>query len=173
MIQSSGQQEHDNRSVDELLEFIETDAKSGYNISPQLPVVAGSKKKSSKKSKKKDRKRSQTKPEDDLDKREDIKQEFEKSASNSSSSKDDEEEDDFDSKEDNSDELVEDWVPPEEGLEEAGEEDIDPEMRAVLDREVEEFRQRLESINTQTRTAPKIPLPISAASFVSSLVGVH
>lgn len=48
----------------------------------------------------------------------------------------------------------------------------DPEM-AEIDREVEEFRQRLESVNKQNRYSPKLQLPISAASFVSSLVGVH
>jgi len=51
--------------------------------------------------------------------------------------------------------------------------DLDPELQAALDKEVEEFRQRLESINSQTRTNPKIPLPVPAAAFVSSLVGVH
>jgi len=51
------------------------------------------------------------------------------------------------------------------------EENLDPETQAALDREVEEFRQRLESTNNQN--GRKIQLPISAASFVSSLVGVH
>jgi len=51
--------------------------------------------------------------------------------------------------------------------------DINPEMQAALDQEVEEFRQRLENVNSLESSKPKIPLPVSASFFVSSLVGVH
>jgi hypothetical protein len=37
-------------------------------------------------------------------------------------------------------------------------EELDPEMQAALDREVEEFRQRLESINTQALVLVKLCL---------------
>lgn len=51
--------------------------------------------------------------------------------------------------------------------------DLDPKQKADLDKEVEEFRLRLESMNTNTITSkPRIPLPVSASSFVSSLAGV-
>eukprot|EP01114_Cavostelium_apophysatum_P007376 TRINITY_DN19464_c0_g1_i1.p1 TRINITY_DN19464_c0_g1~~TRINITY_DN19464_c0_g1_i1.p1 ORF type:complete len:410 (-),score=100.99 TRINITY_DN19464_c0_g1_i1:159-1388(-) len=53
------------------------------------------------------------------------------------------------------------------------EDDLDPKQRADLDKEVEEFRQRLESVNTENQNPKqKIPLPVSASSFVNSLVGV-
>jgi len=53
------------------------------------------------------------------------------------------------------------------------EEEIDPEMKDALDREIEEFRQRLESINQQHRDSPKIQLPLSVVSSLDQLVGVH
>lgn len=51
-------------------------------------------------------------------------------------------------------------------------EDVDPQMRAALDQEVEDFRRRLESMHAKP-SGPKIQLPLSASSFVSSVVGVH
>jgi len=171
--------EDDNRSVDELLEFIGEDPKNGRAITPPLPLLTNTsipiptKKKANKKAKKK---KKGPKADDDLEKKEEnLKQDdvgLGKSTSNSSSSKDEEDEDDlyYLDKDDVLEEGLEEGVQFSE--EEEGD-DLDPEMRAALDKEVEDFRQRLESINSQTRTAPKIPLPVSAASFVSSLVGVH
>jgi len=42
---------------------------------------------------------------------------------------------------------------------------IDPELRAALDKEVEEFRQRLEATNIQNRSIPKLRLPISSVKL--------
>jgi len=167
----------DNRSVDELLEFIGEESKNNRSLTPPLPFALPAtipSKKKTKKSKKKDKKKrmdDEEKKEEELEKDDldDTEKErllhhlLGKSTSNSSSN---EEDDDFDEEID-SKEDEEELIMDEEG------DDLDPEVKAALDKEVEEFRLRLESANSQTRTAPKIPLPISAASFVSSLVGVH
>eukprot|EP01118_Nematostelium_gracile_P020244 TRINITY_DN976_c0_g1_i5.p1 TRINITY_DN976_c0_g1~~TRINITY_DN976_c0_g1_i5.p1 ORF type:complete len:148 (-),score=37.84 TRINITY_DN976_c0_g1_i5:120-563(-) len=50
------------------------------------------------------------------------------------------------------------------------EDHLDENQRAELDREVEEFRQKLESINSQSRKEPKLQF---TGSFSSSMVGVH
>jgi len=156
--------------VDELLEFIGEDSRT-RSITPPLPSTVTAKKKSNKKAKKK-KKSSKMDVDEEIDKKDDGKQDDAgKSTSNSSSSKDDEDDDDLEDLVIKF-ELLEDGFEEPQDPEEEGD-DLDPEMRAALDKEVEEFRQRLESINSQTRTSPKIPLPIPAASFVSSLVGVH
>lgn len=129
--------ETDQRSVDDLLSFINKNPKS---------TKEKSKKKNgkSKKGKKKEKKLSEKKKEIDeeeiySEQSSDLEQDVEKQNQ-------DKEEKKF---------------------------EIDPEMEAALDREVEEFRQRLETINENNKDGPKIQLPASAASFASSVVGVH
>eukprot|EP00026_Physarum_polycephalum_P008741 Phypoly_transcript_08841.p1 GENE.Phypoly_transcript_08841~~Phypoly_transcript_08841.p1 ORF type:complete len:377 (+),score=86.94 Phypoly_transcript_08841:73-1203(+) len=49
------------------------------------------------------------------------------------------------------------------------EEELSPEIQAEIDREVEEFRLRLESISCNKRTIPKITLPSAISASLSSL----
>lgn len=166
----------DNRTVDELLEFIGEDAKTPQSIPSTSIIQSGnSTKKKSKKAKKKERKKAAQRSEDDK-RRTSEKQEDIDKGSNSSSSKEDEDDLEFMYiKDDGNIYIGEEGSSPDEGNHEneEGEEgegdDLDPETKAALDKEVEEFRQRLETINSQTRTSPKIQLSPSTASFVSSL----
>jgi len=53
------------------------------------------------------------------------------------------------------------------------EEVIDPEFQARVDREVEEWRQKLEQIHTETKHVPKIKLPITTELFMAKVIGVR
>jgi len=167
----------DNRSVDELLEFIGEDGKSARPVTPPPVAQNGTTaKKKSKKAKKKEKKKIHKAEELTDDKRRDQEKDTDKGSNSSSGKEDEDDDDDLYIKEDGSLDLAEEGSSPDEGnhySEEDEGDDLDPEMRAALDKEVEEFRQRLETINSETRTSPKIQLSPSAASFVSSLVGVH
>jgi len=57
-----------------------------------------------------------------------------------------------------------------ENFEYEDDEDLDPELIAAIDKEVEEFRKKLEDINKQSTTLPKIPLPVPVDNFHSSCV---
>lgn len=164
----------DNRTVDELLEFIGEDSKANRPLTPPLSAQnASSSKKKSKKTKKKDKKRAQKEATDAKRKEQEKQEDVDKGSPSSSGKEDEEDLDDLYIKEDG---AVEEGSSPDEAnqySEEDEGDDLDPEKRAALDKEVEEFRQRLETINSQRRTSPKIQLSPSAASFVSSLVGVH
>jgi len=152
----------DSRSVDDLLSFINEDA-------------SNSKKKKKKKKQVKSKQLEESSAPNSLrddNKRESSDHEADRSDNSSLSTSSTAHEEDGEEQEmtqrdsDKDDEVTAD------GSEER-DEDIDPELQAQLDKEVEEFRQRLELMNTEKRDTPKIPLPMSAASFVSSLVGVH
>jgi len=164
---SDGASKDDSRSVDELLSFIEDGPKKKVNNNNN-PTPNPSKK--NKKKKKKDAKSEESRngsespePEDNKDNN-GLGTSQDNDLSPTPSTEDEEEE-----LESNNSAVLEQSS----GMEEEEEEDVDPEMQAAVDKEVEEFRQRLESMNTNTQNSRKLQLPISAASFVSSLVGVH
>eukprot|EP01119_Soliformovum_irregulare_P025730 TRINITY_DN9609_c0_g1_i2.p1 TRINITY_DN9609_c0_g1~~TRINITY_DN9609_c0_g1_i2.p1 ORF type:complete len:353 (-),score=95.78 TRINITY_DN9609_c0_g1_i2:122-1180(-) len=149
--------EDDNRSVDELLEFLGESTEKSKN-----------KKRSKKKEKRKDEEIFENPPQlenstlnlnsSSLSTSTPSMEDMDSLDSNSSKEDDDEVEvEDFNLNSGSSDE----------------DDDLDPEMKAALDKEVEEFRQRLETMHSESRNLQKIPLPVSAASFVSSVVGVH
>eukprot|EP00029_Vermamoeba_vermiformis_P007982 TRINITY_DN3607_c0_g1_i1.p1 TRINITY_DN3607_c0_g1~~TRINITY_DN3607_c0_g1_i1.p1 ORF type:complete len:429 (+),score=66.03 TRINITY_DN3607_c0_g1_i1:119-1405(+) len=56
-------------------------------------------------------------------------------------------------------------------LELEDDEELDPEQLAALDKEVEEFRQRLEAMNREVR-GPKLRVPIKGSAFSTSVVDV-
>jgi len=50
---------------------------------------------------------------------------------------------------------------------------LDPEFKARVDREVEEWRKKLEKINNKSNQGPKIKLPIANEIFMAKVVGVR
>jgi len=143
----------DNRSVDQLLEFIEDSSKKN----------GSSKKKTTKPKKKKEKKKLETSSHD-------------QNSNSAGGYKDDESPDEKRDESSssghsptNSIGSSKDFELQEEIFE--SDEEMDPKMKADLDKEVEEFRQRLESMNIQKERA-KVPVSVST-TFASSMVGVH
>jgi len=164
-------QEEDHRSLDELLSFInETDSSESPN-------------KKGKMKKKKKGRTHKTLPSDSDPSmvEEDQSDEFTSSQiiieeENDEQEQEDEgediEEESFGREQQRDDEIPETIPFPEEEEEEEeedAEQDLDPERIAAIDKEVEEFRQRLEAMNQQSNTVPKISLPfrIESSNFLS------
>jgi len=170
---------NDNRTLDELLQFIDPSSaplSSSQTLNPSRETStenAGSTKKKNKKSKKNKKKKAKEGGVEDGNQGASsaVEASQQSGAINntaSSSSVSDEDLDDLSSEEDPK------AAPPTQkdiSRHVEDEDDLDPELQEALDKEVEEFRLKLESINSQ-QTGPRIPFPAPTLK-IHSLVGVH